>query len=442
VCKRTSATKFCLLCRSDMLVRRWCGMRVALHGRRCTTHHHTSTRSALAAHAAATVVCKSILGLRGAEEALQRLEAASCEGKRSVVVVHDVAPCAVARVLAQGYKEAFSGIVATAIPFRAATFFDDLAAVGAPGAVVVLIQNGAFQNELKTYRVRMALWDRGFKVAEHGHLDSITPASMAEDETEGCIQAYLNACTLCPFECDAEGRRLAAALNAASAGVVVETRGGHKLTYGGPLETCLLNTGTYHAGGPDGDGQVATGSGATASSRPVGGSYPFGEIISESRRLSDVNGTASVFAYPSLKKTLAAVDEGHSFVVRVENGVIVDCAASAPSEFHELLALVRTVEKEAVIRELGIGLNRAFSKHRRVGDITAFERQFGLHFSVGKRHPLFVKPKRPALGSPMPLGMHDHDFLTRKEGKFHLDVFLDATNVTDRASGASIVDFT
>ena len=114
-----------------------------------------------------------------------------------------------------------------------------------------------------------------------------------------------------------------------------------------------------------------------------------------------------------------------NFVVTVERGVVTHVTANAPEEFTELLELVRRVEGSAYVRELGIGLNPELSRHRVVGDVASFERQRGVHVSLGKRHPLFPKVKRGEAG----VGLVG-PALRRRDGTFHIDVFVDATRVT------------
>lgn len=419
----------------------------------------SSTRAysvATATEAASRVVLQSLCGI----ERIGGRAAISPALPERVLVVTEREPCPVAVALAAGYRAAFPD--AQFLTFDPSQFFEDLAqAALPPQAVVVLLQNGAFQNELKTYRLRMRLWDLGFKVAEHGHLDTITPGrpfESADQEAawratfgsdDAIIQRYLEACALCPFECEREARIVANRIDACGDdGLVVESRGGHSLVYGGRLDRCLINSGSYYESGSDIEGSANSSNNPmkTAAAPPpgatrsVGGSYPFGEVITESTMLSDVNGTASIFAFPNLRRSLTRLPlDRPPFAVTVEKGAIVDVEQTAPAEFKETVALVREVEGVALLRELGIGMNKFLSKQRPVADITAFERQFGVHFSLGKRHPLFVKAPRPP-GDALPSGRMPYDFLRRRDGKFHLDVFIDATRVRDR-HGATIVDF-
>ena len=80
--------------------------------------------------------------------------------------------------------------------------------------------------------------------------------------------------------------------------------------------------------------------------------------------------------------------------------------------FDEVLAKIRAVEGEVWVRELGLGLNRAFSQDRTVSDIGTFERQCGIHLSLGAKHGSYNKPQ-----------------FKRKDTRFHIDVFVAATGV-------------
>ncbi len=65
------------------------------------------------------------------------------------------------------------------------------------------------------------------------------------------------------------------------------------------------------------------------------------------------------------------------------------------------------------IRELGFGLNRAFTRERTVSDIGTYERMCGIHLSLGAKHGLYKKPH-----------------IKRKEAKHHVDIFALTESVT------------
>ena len=60
------------------------------------------------------------------------------------------------------------------------------------------------------------------------------------------------------------------------------------------------------------------------------------------------------------------------------------------------------------VRELGLGLNRAFTKDRVVSDVGTYERMHGVHLSLGAKHNVYKKP--------------DFKF-TPRTAKHHVDIF-------------------
>jgi hypothetical protein len=94
--------------------------------------------------------------------------------------------------------------------------------------------------------------------------------------------------------------------------------------------------------------------------------------------------------------------------VAVERGRVVGTRAT--SEFDRF-RLIRADEGEVWVRELGFGMNRAFSRDRRVGDVGAFERVCGVHLSLGARHGVYKKAH-----------------LNHRQVRYHVDSFV----VTDR----------
>jgi aminopeptidase len=89
----------------------------------------------------------------------------------------------------------------------------------------------------------------------------------------------------------------------------------------------------------------------------------------------------------------------------IERGRVVD-AENATPEFDRLLAIIRADEGEVWVRELGFGMNRAFTRERRVNDIGTYERMCGIHLSLGAKHGVYPKPG-----------------FKRKDARYHVDVF-------------------
>ncbi|KAG5466627.1 hypothetical protein LSCM1_00792 [Leishmania martiniquensis] len=195
-------------------------------------------------------------------------------------------------------------------------------------------------------------------------------------------------------------------------------------------------------GAGDEDGAVSRSAPAgSCISNSIGGTFPIGEVISESFDLSQLNGMCDVFAYPDVFKKVT-MSYPAPFTMTVERGVVTHISDEAPKEFLELLSLVRQVEGKCYVRELGIGLNPYVGPAHVVSDVTTFERQWGIHLSLGQRHPLFAKQRerRNADGTTA-AGVHvEGPVLKRKAGKYHIDVFVDAAQL--RMGDRFAVDFT
>jgi leucyl aminopeptidase (aminopeptidase T) len=177
---------------------------------------------------------------------------------------------------------------------------------------------------------------------------------------------------------------------AGTANLRVISKNGSELVYRGPFEPAKKNSGDYRG------------------MENIGGTFPIGEVFSELVDLSGVSGTASIFAYGGMDFRTRIVPP---FQIRVEQGLVVEAEASAPEEFHEILAMVKANEQPC-LRELGLGLNKAFSKERPVSDITTFERQVGVHVSLGEKHTIYKK-----------------EGLRAKDTKYHIDLFIDVNEV-------------
>ncbi len=97
------------------------------------------------------------------------------------------------------------------------------------------------------------------------------------------------------------------------------------------------------------------------------------------------------------------------FKIVIEKGKITQCYG--PEEFQKILELIKA-DEEIFVREFGLGLNPAMGKHDIVSDITAFERQKGMHMSLGAKHAIYAKPG-----------------LNRKHGRYHVDIFVDIETI-------------
>ena len=85
---------------------------------------------------------------------------------------------------------------------------------------------------------------------------------------------------------------------------------------------------------------------------------------------------------------------------------MIDALDSTP-EFDLVLANIRADDGEVWLRELGFGMNRAFTQERTVTDIGTFERMCGVHLSLGAKHATYNKPG-----------------IRKKTARHHVDVFV------------------
>lgn len=243
--------------------------------------------------------------------------------------------------------------------------------------LVVLIQTSNFL--LNEFRIRLHLFQKKLKVIEHTHLYR---------NPEAVWDVYVNALAYDPDWYRVIGPKLKTKLETANE-LRIEA-GDATLTVTGGLESPKLNIGDYKG------------------MENIGGTFPIGEVFTESRDFAGMNGSFLIYAYAGGD---FMVDMHTPFRVDVAEGIVVGWAADAPSTFVEIIGSIKAVERP-LIREIGFGLNRAITKERYLPDITAFERILGMHLSLGEKHSVYKKP-----------GIQAH------KAKFHVDLF----PVVDRA---------
>ena len=290
--------------------------------------------------------------------------------ERAAVVVSD-GRCGLSRLLAAAYRAALPG--ATHLDFDAVPPEEVLGSF-APlqaGDLVVLIQSKSFR--LEAFRIRIELFKRGLKVIEHPHL-----FRMAESEYD----VYVDALAYDPAYYRGLGHALKARIDRAS-GAVVDS-GGERLVYDSPFEEAKLNIGDY------------------TTMKNVGGQFPIGEVFTEPRDLERVNGRVRIFMFGDNDFRATAPERPITLVI--ERGRITGVVDSTP-HFDEVLAKI-SADEELWVRELGFGMNRAFTRTRRVSDVGTYERMCGVHLSLGAKHGVYNKP-----------------LVKRKEAKYHVDVF-------------------
>ena len=290
----------------------------------------------------------------------------------AAVVVYD-ARCELAQAMTAAYRQALPA--AQFIDFDASTPAEVMAAHAALQAadLVVLIQSTSFR--LEAFRIRVELFRRGLKVIEHPHL-----VRMLGVETN----FYLDSLAFDAAYYGGVGRALKAQIDRTSV-ARVGSGVGAQLHFPVGLESAKLNIGDY-TGMPN-----------------MGGQFPIGEVFTESRDLRAVHGRVRIFAFGDATFTVNQPEIPITLII--EQGQIAATEDSTP-EFDQVLADIRADEGVVWLRELGFGLNRAFTRQRVVSDIGTFERMCGIHLSLGAKHGIYAKPG-----------------FKRDQGKHHVDVF-------------------
>lgn len=244
------------------------------------------------------------------------------------------------------------------------------------GGLVVLVQSTNFR--LNEFRFRLEIFACGLKTIEHSHL-----ARMSEAQWP----TYVESLAYDPNYFRPLGHALKQRLDRCQR-IVVEC-GTHKLVYDGPMEEAKLNVGDY------------------ADMKNVGGTFPIGEVFTETQDLSKTNGEILIYG---LADTEHMVQIHEPFLAIVRDGII-EASPEAPQIFHETLALIRAQER-ALVREFGLGLNPALDRTHVINDITAYERMTGLHLSLGEKHGIYKKPG-----------------LEPGKTRYHVDIFVAADRI-------------
>lgn len=294
-----------------------------------------------------------------------------------VLVVADN-DCELARVLTEAYLACLPRAECLSFNDHAPEFFIEKFQTLPASSLVVLIQTTNFR--LNAFRIRVELFNQQLKVIEHPHL-----GRMKGEE----VDYYIEALAYDPQYFRSAGRALKKMLDEASR-VIIES-GGASLHYNSGFESAKLNVGDY------------------TDMKNVGGQFPIGEVFTEALELEAVSGRVNIFAFGdtqfSVNKTLTPI------TLIIEAGRVVGVENSTP-EFDRVLENIRADEGEVWVRELGFGLNRAFTKDKLVTDIGTYERMCGVHLSLGAKHSMYRKPQ-----------------FTRSTARHHVDVFADSQQV-------------
>jgi len=242
-----------------------------------------------------------------------------------------------------------------------------------PADLVVLIQSTNFR--LEAFRLRVELFKRAIKVIEHPHLERMN------DEQ---VPYYVDSLAYDSEYYRGVGRALKERIDQAQCGVVNSGEGA-QLFFDSPLESARLNIGDY--------------SGMTN----IGGQFPIGEVFTEAKDLEAVHGRVRIFVFGDTKFTVNKPE--HPITLVVNRGRVTEVENST-DEFDLVLKQIREEEGEVWLRELGFGMNRAFSIDRLVDDIGTYERMCGIHLSLGAKHGQYNKPQ-----------------IKRALTRYHVDVF-------------------
>jgi hypothetical protein len=244
--------------------------------------------------------------------------------------------------------------------------------------LAVLIQSSVFR--IPEFRTRVELFRRGIKVIEHSNLDR-----MASDE----VAHYVAALAYDPAYYRGVGHALKGRMDRAACTRIESD--GELLSFDCQLEPAKLNIGHF------------------AGLKNVGSLFPIGEVFSEARELERVHGRVKIYAFTDVSFRLNVPPV--PITLLIERGRVVG-ALDSSADFECVLAAIRADEGEVWLRELGFGMNRAFSRERRVADVGAFERVCGVHLSLGARHGVYKKPH-----------------LDRREARHHVDTFVVTSRV-------------
>ncbi|HEV7814740.1 MAG TPA: hypothetical protein VGP06_06500 [Janthinobacterium sp.] len=281
--------------------------------------------------------------------------------------------CDLNRVLTEAYRRALPS--ATFIDFDQAGPEEVLAAFALlpAGSLTVLIQSTSFR--LEAFRIRIELFKRGLKVIEHVHLSRMPgEQGLFYIESLAYDRAYYRG----------TGHALKARIDRASRGLV-DSGEGARLVFASPFESAKLNIGDYSA------------------MNNVGGQFPLGEVFTEAQDLEAVSGRVRIFVFGD---TAFMVNRPQRPITLLIAKGRVTGALDATPAFETMLDIIRAHEGEVWVRELGFGMNRAFSRQRLVNDIGTYERMCGIHLSLGAKHGVYAKPQ-----------------FKRKDARYHVDIF-------------------
>ena len=303
--------------------------------------------------------------------------------KHTALVIYDL-DSPLSKVLTEAYRKALpKGIFVNFHDSDTEMILSQIDALEA-GDFVALVQSTSFR--LSAFRIRIELFKKKIKVAEHPHL--------ARMHQEHEVVHYVNALAYDKTYFHHTGHTLKNILHDAT-GAVVHS-GSEQLVYRGGFESPKINIGDY------------------TQMNNIGGQFPIGEVFTESKELTSLNGRTKIIAFGDINYKVNIPP--HPITIVIENGQLVK-TENTTDAFEAVLEMIKAEENVVWVRELGLGLNRAFSPENFVSDMGTFERMCGIHLSLGAKH-----------------GIYGKEGFKRNSGKFHIDVMLDTTtfDIDDR----------
>jgi hypothetical protein len=255
--------------------------------------------------------------------------------------------------------------------------------------LAIALEHTGQQRALVVYDTRTALaralvegYRRNLPDATFVDFDAAAPGDVLATGVQG--EHYIEALAYDPAYFRGVGHALKARIDRARRAEV--HGGGDVLVFDSALESAKLNVGDYGA------------------MNNVGGQFPIGEVFTEAKDLEAVSGRAQVHVFGDTSYLVNRPASPITLVI--ERGRVVGADNATPA-FQEVLDIIRRDEGEVWVRELGFGMNRAFTRERRVDDIGTYERMCGIHLSLGAKHGVYAKPG-----------------FKRKDARYHIDVFV------------------
>lgn len=277
--------------------------------------------------------------------------------EQAALIVSD-AQCPLSIGLTEAYKRCLP--TATFIDFDSVSQADILAAFKqlSPSDLVVLIQSTSFR--LEAFRIRIELFNQSLKVIEHPHLAGMTGREALY---------YIDSLAYDPAYFRGVGKALKALIDKAGRGLV-DSGEGNYLLFDSLFEPAKLNIGDY------------------TDMKNVGGQFPIGEVFTEAQDLEAVSGRVRIFIFGDTSFSVNRPEKPITLVVT--KGRVTEVINST-AEFDKVMENICKDEGEVWLRELGFGMNKAFSQERTVSDIGTYERMCGIHLSLGAKHGLYKK---------------------------------------------------